>query len=143
MRPEQVINALLLAAGVVTAIVGAGSAAKIYPGRAPQNVATPFLVIEHIDSQELDPITATAGQSIVRSRIQVTAMCADTPAASAYAQVKALLEQVRLACSFKSGSIAGVQVVSVLRDSSGPDLRDDDLGVVYQSVDFLVTHYQS
>ena len=69
--------------------------------------------------------------------MQVTAF------AKTYAELKALLEQVRIACNYQSGTIAGVRVISVLRDSVSPDSRDDQLGLDMQSIDFMVTHYET
>lgn len=141
MKAEKVIYSLLASDVGVTALVGA----SIHAQQMQQGAALPAIVYSHIDSQELDPISAAAfeeSQVLTRARIQVNALAADTATRSAYDLVKDILENARLACSFKSGVIAGVQVVSVLRDSSGPDLRDDDLGVVTQSADFIVTFYQ-
>ena len=53
------------------------------------------------------------------------------------------VEQVRIACNYQSGTIAGVRVISVLRDSVSPDSRDDQLGLDMQSIDFMVTHYET
>lgn len=138
MRAEQVVYTLLAADAGVAALVGT----RIYPGALPQGTALPALVYQHIDTVDLEPITAAAGGLIARGRVQVNALVdADRAGVSGYAQLKALGEAVRLALSFRSGLLAGVQVVSVLRDLAGSDQRDDDLGLLYQSSDYVVTHY--
>ena len=132
MRAEKVITALLNAAAGVTALV----ADRIYPGILPQGAAMPALSVEHVISEELTTIDAIAAFGLVRSRIQVTAL------AKSYPEVKALIEQVRIACNYQRGVVATVRVVSVLRDTVGPDLRDDDLRVFSQSIDFQVTYQE-
>jgi len=138
MRAEQVVYTLLAADAGVAAIVGT----RIYPGALPQRTILPALVYSHVDTVDLEPIDAQAGGLIALGRIQVNALVNDDPSGvSGYAQLKALGEAVRAALSFASGSIAGVTVVSVLRDQALPDQRDDDVGVLFQSTDFIVTHY--
>ena len=132
MRAEEVIYALLNVSAI-NALVGN----RITPMRAKQNDAWPALVTEYISGVELAPIAAGLGNQVMRSRVQVTAF------AKTYAELKALLEQVRSACNYQSGTIAGVRVISVLRDSVSPDSRDDQLGLDMQSIDFMVTHYET
>lgn len=132
MKAEQVIKTLLEGASGVTALVGA----RIYGFQLPQKPTLPALVYTAISSNDVPPINQFAGANIARSRIQVSAFAADYPG------VKALLEQVRLACSYKNGTIATYAVVSVMPDVEGPDLWEENFLVPYQSRDFIVTHYQ-
>ena len=130
MRAEQAIYALLNAATALTALVGP----RIFGGgQLAQGVALPAVVVEHVSSVELTTIDANAAFGLVQSRIEVTAI------AKTYAEVKAVLEQVRVACNYQRGLINGVRVVSVIRDSVGPDQRDDDMQIFTQSIDFQVT----
>jgi hypothetical protein len=133
MRAEKAIFTLLAADAGVAAQVGA----RIYPSRIPQNTTMPALVYEFISGQEHPVIDASAGRQLMRSRIQVTAMGKN------YAEVKNTLEAVRIACLYKHGVIGGVQVVSITRNGIGPDLRDDQLALYLQSIDFMVTHYET
>lgn len=138
MRAEAVIDALLVADAGVTALLGGTfPATRIYPSRIPQNTAMPAVAYQLVSGYELTPINAPAGQQLMRSRVQVTAM------AKNYPEVKAVIEAARIACLYKSGLIAGVRVLAVLRDSMGPDLRDDELALYIQSIDFIVTHYET
>jgi hypothetical protein len=132
MRAEKVITALLNGSAAVVALL----ADRVYPSQVPQGKPLPAAVVDHISSNELTTIDANAAYGLVRSRIQVTVL------ANSYPAQKALLEEVRLACNYQRGVIAGVRVVSVIRDTVGPDMRDDDRGVFYQSVDFQVTHQE-
>ena len=132
MRAEKVTYTLLTASSGLAALVGA----RIYPNKLPQNTTMPSVAYQLISAVELSPIDAQAGYQIMRSRVQVTAL------AKSYAEVKDILEQVRLALNYARGSIAGVQVISIVRDLVGPDQRDDDLALYLQSIDFMVTHYE-
>ena len=132
MRAEKAIYALLSAGAGVTALVGT----RIFPGQMPQATVLPGLVIEHISGQELTTIDANSAFGLMQARIQVTAVC------KTYPEVKAVIEQVRLACNYQRGVFNGVRVVSIIRDSMGPDLRDDDLQLYTQSLDFQVTYQE-
>jgi len=137
MRAEAVIYALLGASSGLATLVST----RIYPSRLPQNTTMPAVAYEVISGVELTPIDAAAGRQVMRTRVQVTAL------GKLYSDVKAVLEQARLACLYKSGVIStpigNVTVLSVTRDMVGPDTRDDDLGLYMQSIDFMVMHYES
>lgn len=129
MRAEKAIRALLMQASAVTTLVSD----RCYPGQLPQGCALPALVVEHISTVDKPTLDAASAFGLVQSRIQVTAL------ASSYPQQKSLADAVITACRYQRGVIAGVRVISVVRELVGPDLRDDDRSVFYQSVDFLVT----
>jgi hypothetical protein len=133
MRAEKVIFTLLSADAGVSAQVGA----RIYPSRLPQNTAMPAIAYEAVSGMELTPIDAQAGYQIVRTRMQITCMGKN------YADVKNTVEAVRMALLYKNGVIGGVRVLSITRDSVGPDTRDDDLALYLQSIDFMVMHYET
>lgn len=130
MRAEKVINTLLSSSVALTALVGT----KIYPGRIPQNTIMPAISYELVSSVEIAPINAQAGGVLLRSRVQVTVL------ARTYAEVKTIQEAVRSTLLFKSGLIAGVQVIGITRELIGPDDRDDELGLYMQGVDYLLIH---
>lgn len=130
MRAEKVINTLLSSSVALTALVGT----KIYPGRIPQNTIMPAISYELVSGVEIAPINAQAGGVLLRSRVQVTVL------ARTYAEVKTIQEVVRGTLLFKSGLIAGVQVIGITRELIGPDERDDELGLYMQGVDYLLIH---
>lgn len=132
MRAEKVIRSLLMASSGVTALVED----RCRPPPLPQNTELPALTVEHISTVELPTISA-GGTALVQSRIEINALAND------YATVKALIEVVRQACLYQRGTIAGIEVASVLRGSAGPDLRDDDVGLYRQSIDFLVVYREA
>lgn len=133
MRAEHVIYTLLSAASGVAAVVGA----RIFPSKLPQNTLMPAIAYQVISGVELTPIDAQAGYQVMRTRVQVTAM------AKNYLEVKSALEAARVACLYKNGTIGGIKVLSITRDNVGADLRDDDLSIYIQSIDFIVMHYET
>ena len=80
---------------------------------------------------DLETIDAQS-YALVQSRIEVTAVT------KSYVAQKNLLEQIRLALQYKRGTYAGVEVVNITRENSGPDLRDDEKEIFTQAIDFLV-----
>lgn len=125
------IRALLAGAAAITAHV----ADRVMAGDVPEGTAMPALGIKEISSVPVGAIDAQAEQSVVVTRVQVMVM------AKAYPEVKPLRDLVRRACNFQRGPIAGVDVISIERDTIGPDLQDE-AGNHFQSIDFKVTHYE-
>ncbi len=128
MSAEKVIHTLLVGASAVTAVAGT----RIYPGELPQGATLPALGVSHLSSAELDTISKAAGYSLMESRIEVTVLAYD------YASLKSLLRLVRQACNYQAGVIAGYLVTSIRRELVGPDMRDSDLGIYTQTIDFTV-----
>lgn len=137
MRAEKAIAYLLGNAAALTSLLANG-AASIYPGQAPQGAALPLVVYEFVSGQQLTTIDANAPFGLMQARIQVTVLAAHGD----YVTLKSALEQVRIACNYQRGVFNGVRIVSIIRDSVGPDLRDDDLQVYTQSIDFQVTYQE-
>lgn len=130
MRAEKVVRTLLSNAAGVVALV----ATRVFPGPIPQGTALPAISFEHISSAPLPRLDASAGFNLVRTRIEVTAV------AKTYGEQKSLVEEIRKALDYQRGNIAGIEVIAILRESVGPDLRDDDRQIYAQAVDFMVTH---
>lgn len=130
MRAEKVVYTLLTGSAAVTGLVGT----KIYPGRIPQNTTMPAVSYELVSGVDIAPINAQAGGVLLRSRVQVNVL------ARTYAEVKTIQEAIRGALLFKSGLIAGVRVIGIMRDLIGPDERDDELGLYLQGIDYLLIH---
>jgi len=132
MAAEKVVYALLSQASAVTALVGA----RIYPLQVPQDEDLPAITYQVISAVELDRLDAASAYTLTQTRISVAWVDTD------YARLKTGLKAVRAACWYARGAIAGVQVVSVLPGGTGPDLRDTDMALFSQSVDFLITHHE-
>lgn len=130
MRAEQIIKALLEAAPGVTALVSQ----RIYAVARPEGDPLPALVFVVISDAPRPPFDAAAGSEPCSARIQINCLGASVAA------VKALAEQVRLACHLQSGTVAGHTVTAVLQDVAGPDSYDPLVDTYQQAVDFIV-HY--
>ncbi|MBB2485406.1 DUF3168 domain-containing protein [Mitsuaria sp. WAJ17] len=132
MQAEKAIRALLMQDVAVTALVGD----RCYPGELPEGCALPAVVLDHISTLDLETIGA-GSYGLCQSRIEVKVL------ASSYVQQKSLTAAVLAACRYQRGVIAGVRVAKVARALTGPDLRDSDRGVFYQSTDFHVTFQEA
>lgn len=132
MSSVKAIRALLVGAPAVTARMPASS---IVAGDVPVDAPLPALGIQEIGSVPVGAFDAQAECSVVTARVQVMAM------SKAYPEVKELLALVRRACNFQRGQLAGVDVISILRDVVGPDLQDA-ADTHFQSIDFMVTYHE-
>lgn len=128
-----VIRALLVADAAVLVLC---PATKIAAGVIPQGTAMPAISITHVGTVPVGHIDAQAEFSLVVSRVQITVMAADYPGATL------LTKAARKACNYERGTIAGVSVVSVVRDTVGPDFTNDDASIYCQTIDFKVTHHE-
>jgi Protein of unknown function (DUF3168) len=126
----KIIRALLAGAPEVTEKVPAD---RIVAGVVKEGTALPALGITEVGDVPLGALDSQAEYSVVTQRVQVTAMC------KTYPEVKALIKLVRRACNFQSGQIGGESVISIMRDTVGPDM-DDVAGNCFQSIDFKVTY---
>lgn len=140
MSGVAVIRALLVAATPVTSIV---PAARIMAGDLPINTALPAIAITQISGIPRLTITMTETPRIHIDRVQVSIIFkgpAGTPVGTGYPGIKALMPLVLAACPNQHGTIAGFAVDSILPDTVGPDLQDDDTNLFSQSRDFIVKY---
>ena len=130
MSADAVVYALLSGAGAVTAIVGT----RIYPVLLPEKQPTPAIVYEQISSVREPAIDAQAATHTTRSRYQINLLSTD------HAVARTLRAAVVAALQFQRGSIGGITVHSVLHAGEGPVGFDQQLGLFFLPIDFLVTH---
>lgn len=128
MNAVSVMRDLLLAHAPVAAIAGN----KVCAGEIDYN-DLPAVGLREISRREADTVGRTS--KMVTARIQVTAH------AATYPEQKSLLQATRLGDGVHTGTIAGVEVRSVIRDSVGPDLNPEE-GLFQQSRDFMVTYLE-
>ena len=133
MSAENIIHALLTAASAVTAVVSD----RVYPGELPQGTPMPALGVSHISTTERPTINAVGTYTMVQTRIEVTVLSKD------YVTLKDLVKKVRAACNYQRGVIATYTVISVMQELVGPDMRDSDLTLFSQTIDFMVTWQES
>ena len=132
MNAVVVMRALLAAHAPLTALVDVG---RIVAGTVPQGLV-PAIGIRELSRSETRPVSLSRASALVAARVQVTVY------AASYAQQKALIQAARLGPGAHTGVIAGVRVLSVLRDAVGPDLGDGADGVCEQARDFQVTYVE-
>lgn len=107
-------------------------ATKIMAGAIPLNTVLPAIAVNEISGVERHTVAMNTANVLVTSRVQVTVM------SKTYTQQKSILALVRKACPVSRGTVNGIAVDSILPDTIGPDLRDDDAGIFMQSRDFMV-----
>lgn len=138
MRAEKVVHSLLSGHAALAALVST----RIYPHILPQDKTLPAVTYEHVSSVEPGTIDAASTYAVVQSRIQVTALAADSASASGYALCKSILDAARTALLYQSGTIASIYVASIIRDVVGPDQFDPEINAHMQSIDVVVTHFE-
>lgn len=133
MSSTKVIRALLVSDPAVTSLV---PAAKVVIGGVKLGTPLPAIGIKQISLVPFGAIDAQAEFALVVSRVQVTVETKD------YATMSAVMAAVRKACNYQRGVIAGVSVVSVLRDIEGPDPDENAAEIYDQVIDFKVTYHE-
>lgn len=133
MSSVKVVHYLLVNDSGLTAVV---AAPNIMASVVPVNTALPAVGITEISAVERIPLATNPAQALVTSRVQVTAMT------KTYADQKTILGLIRSAVPNTSGAVNGVTVDSILPDTVGPDMKDEDAGTFYQSRDFIVKYIQ-
>jgi len=134
MQAIKALQALLTGAGSVTSLVPAGC---ILTGVVPLGAPLPAIGLRHISTVEVPPISATPGDTVVRSRIETEVI------AKSYADQEAITDAIRLACNYQRGLLDGVRVISILREFVGPDEENPETKLYSKSTDWLVTHYEA
>jgi len=127
MNAIAIMRALLLAHAPVVDLVGDNViAGDIDPGQVPA------IGLREISRRDAD--TVDGSSRMVTARVQTTVHAHD------YGEQKQLLLATRLDDGVFTGTVAGAEVRSVLRDVVGPDLEDAEAGLFQQSRDFIVTY---
>lgn len=134
MSAEKAIFAMLKAHSPLVAVV---PSSRIFPSVIPLNTTLPaiaYALISEVDETSVGLTTLKR-----RARIQVTIAVSGTNA-TAYGTAKSIRALVEAACNNKRGTFNGVKVDSSIKDVVGPDLRDDEAAITYQSVDFRIAY---
>ena len=127
----KVIRTLLLGAEAVTTRV----ADRVAAGDVDADRGLPAIGLAEVSMVPIGAFDAQAEYSIVTSRVQVTVV------GKTYPDVIALIDLARRACNFERGQIAGIDVISVLRATVGPDM-EDVAGNSIKTIDFKVTYHE-
>ncbi|MEH6436697.1 hypothetical protein [Massilia sp. DD77] len=129
MNAIAIMRALLLDHDPVQAIVGD----NVCAGDIDYD-QVPAIGLREISRREADTVDRTS--RMVTARVQVTVH------AESYGTQKDLLLAARLGDGVFTGTVAGVEVRSVLRDAVGPDLQNPEASLFQQSRDFIVTYLE-
>lgn len=109
---------------------------RVIAGDVPEDEGLPAIGLKEISRNDQDTVARAGAATLVRARVQVTVY------AKTYPQQKQLLDAAKLGPGAHAGTIASVQVRSVLRDAVGPDMGDAAAGIYEQSRDFIVTYLE-
>lgn len=133
MDAVAVMRALLLAHPPLTALVDD----RVIAGTVPLSQVAPAAIgLSEVGRNDVTTVARNGSTTLVTARVQVTAYSTEYPL------MKAVLNAARLGSGVFTGLIAGVQVLSVLRGSVGPDLSDEEPGIAEQSRDFHVAYLE-
>lgn len=138
----MIYDALRTIAGLhvgTAAIVGSGSAIRMYAIDTPEDGTFPCVVYQRISSSPRHHLTANSG--LATDRFQFTCWAASAKAA------RELGEQLRLALDDYTGSSAGT-TVTLVEHANGTDIGSDSAdfeGIRYYGsrMDFMVTYQET
>ena len=140
MSAVRVIRYLLANYAPLTAIV---DASKIKAGTIPLSTVLPAISLIDISGQRRNTVSMTEETRLVTSRVQVTPLVnTSKKGGTDYDGMVTILGHIMTACANQSGTVNGVAVDSILPDTRGPNLEDEDSGIMEQGQDFIVKHQE-
>jgi hypothetical protein len=137
MKAADVLFTRLSTFAGVTAIVGSGTAARIYGIALPQNVALPAIVMRATNSERIESVYSDPGMATVR--MQLTCWSADSAK-----EARDLAEQVRGALERYGSALSGTVIAGVtvydIHMGSEAELYDPEVKAFAVAVDYSVVH---
>lgn len=131
MSSLGIVIAAIKAAASVTAIIGAGTAARVYPSAAPQNAAKPYIVVHRIFERD-NELTEGAGKYWM-SRIQCDCVAETATAADG------LGEALKLALGdIVKQTVGGRSGVDIMIEGTDVSEHSDDRKSFARKIDFYV-----
>ena len=131
---EEAVYSRLTATGAVTALVGSGSAARIYPNKIPQEATLPAVAYQRVSTRRVKAHAAPTG--LARVRVQVTCV------ARTYSEVKALAVVVRKALEGVMGTVGGLAVQGSWLETDADEYGDAE-GLHSVRQDFMLWHTEA
>lgn len=125
MKVNKILYTILQADAAVLAQVST----RVYPLLAPQGVATPFIICGQTSNSPQDDKTGPATTDISIAEIFVFHQNIDT--------VEDIAELVRVALDRYSGTIAGIEVISIKYNNEFPDF-DTDTAWYFKRLEFQI-----
>ena len=114
-----------------TPLVAVVPAARIMAGALPLNTVLPAISVTQVSGVPF-PLIKTSETSIHKDRVQVTVL------ATTYPEQKSILALVRAAVVSSHGTVNGLAVDGITRDTEGPDVYSDNPIIYTQSQDHIV-----
>ncbi len=131
---SDVINTRLLAVAGVTAIVGVGAAARIYPVEIAQGAILPAITYQRITGPKISAMGADTG--LTRPLFQVDCW------AETYREADDLAEAVRAALQRWKDTVLGIVVQQTTLENM-TDLHEDEDDTHRVSMDFRFSHLEA
>lgn len=123
------------------AMVAAVPAIRIREGDLPLGIAMPAIAVTLVNGTPSNTVAMTEPTKMHSDRVQVSVFIkgpAGTPPGAGASGLADLLELVLDACPRTHGTVAGVNVLSVIPEGEGPDLSDQPTSLYSRSRDFTV-----
>lgn len=117
-----------------TALTNQVPAARIFSGVIPLETTLPAISITQVDGNTRNIVKNDGVNVLWTDRVQVTV------AGKSYRSVKDILSLVQAACGNVRGTINGIKCDSIVDDSVGPDIFEQEDGIFEQSQDFIVKY---
>ena len=132
---EEAIVTKVLATSAITALIGSGSAARIYPLVIPQTAALPALAYQKISSPKEQ--SHSGSSHLCRSRFQFTCVATD------YAAVKSLATAVKNCWNSFRGTVSSVRIDGCAIDNDTDSALERQAAVSpVVRIDVLIWHYE-
>lgn len=137
MSGVAVILAKLKAHAPLLAVVPTG---RIMAGDFPENIALPAISVMQVSSVPRNRLSMNPANVMHTDTVQVTVIVSGIQGAAGtgYAGLRQILKLVLAACPHTHGTVASINVDSILPDSEGPDLPIDAPAMLVGSRDFKV-----
>ncbi len=132
---EEAVVARMAGYAGLTALIGSGSAMRLYPLVIPQDAALPAIAYQKISSPKEQ--SHSGSSHLARSRLQLTCE------AETYAGVKAVAAQVRECWWGFAGTVAGVRIDGCeIANDTDTTLERQAVTTPVVRLDVLIWHYE-
>ena len=132
---EEAVASKMASTSAITALIGSGSAMRLYPLVVPQTAALPAVAYQKVSSPKEQAHTGSS--HLARSRFQFTCE-ADT-----YAAVKSLATAVKNCWNSFRGTVSGVRIDGCAIDNDVDSALERQAAVSpVVRIDVLIWHYE-
>jgi hypothetical protein len=132
---EALVARLIAVSGVSSLVLDSGSSPatyRIYPRKLPQNPTMGAITYQLITGESFESLTGSSGLTFRRFQFDAWS--------SGYILAKQLAEQIRLALQGFTGTVSGVKITGILKESDNGDFFDHETNLWRVSADYNVHH---